>query len=159
MLTWPQIQTKKDDPIDQAINNAYGARDTSDKAAIERLYTIGFNPIVKRVVACVNSNGKTFTIAKGLPAKILDTSSGGTDDHELQWNIEGSRDDFAMVSRVDLSAPRDTRPWLLLCVRATLENQTILNGNWWDCCLYWIRHVQIRQQLSTHYITQIFLSK
>lgn len=92
---------KKDDPIDQAINNAYGARDTSDKAAFERLYTIGFNPIVKRVVACVNSNGKTFTIAKGLPAKILDTSSGGTDDHELQWKVEGSRANFAMVSRVD----------------------------------------------------------
>jgi len=92
---------KKDDPIDQAILNAYGAKDTSDQAIFERLYTIGFNPIVKRVVACVNSNGRTFTIAKGLPAKILDTSSGGTDDHELQWKVEGSKANFAMVATVD----------------------------------------------------------
>ena len=38
---------KIDDHIDQAIHNAYGAKDTTEQAIFERLYTIGFNPIVK----------------------------------------------------------------------------------------------------------------
>jgi H+-transporting ATPase len=80
---------KKDDPIDRAIVTAF--HESSAKAK-ESEYTqteiIGFNPTVKRVVAFVEHNGKTFTLAKGLPAKILDTEAGGIDNHELQWQVE-----------------------------------------------------------------------
>ena len=55
----------------------------------------------------MNSNGRTFTIAK---------------DHELQWKVEGSKANFAMVATVDKDLSTDARPWLLLCVRAMLEN-------------------------------------
>lgn len=43
-------------------------------------------------------DGKVFTIAKGLPGKIVDTTSGGADDHELQWKVQEA-DDPEFVQR------------------------------------------------------------
>ena len=80
---------KKDDPIDRAIVNAF--HDSSVSADdFTQTEIIGFNPSVKRVVAFVKeqSTGKTYTIAKGLPAKIIDTEAGAPDDHELQWKVD-----------------------------------------------------------------------
>jgi H+-transporting ATPase len=92
---------KKDDPIDRAIVNAYKESDDSDRKASEYKQTeiIGFNPSVKRVVAFVQHGDKTLTIAKGLPAKILDTSAGAPDDHEFQWQVDAFTDK-AFMTRV-----------------------------------------------------------
>ena len=57
------------DPIDGAIVNAFDG----DSSAYKQTEIIGFNPSVKRVVAFVKHGQKTLTIAKGLPAKIIDT--------------------------------------------------------------------------------------
>lgn len=60
---------------------------------------IGFNPTVKRVVAFIDHKGKTLTVAKGLPAKIIDTEAGGIDDHECQWKVVGW-DDKKFISNL-----------------------------------------------------------
>lgn len=82
---------KKDDPIDKAIVAAFYATGYSheDWAQTE---IIGFNPTVKRVVSFVTHKptGKVYTIAKGLPAKILDTAagtSGDDNDHTLLMRV------------------------------------------------------------------------
>lgn len=80
---------KKDDPIDKAIVEAYTRSPLSNLKTDEYIQRelIGFNPIYKRVVSLVQ-HGETFiTIAKGLPAKIIDTEAGYTDDHEFQWKV------------------------------------------------------------------------
>lgn len=81
---------KKDDPIDKAVLKAY---EESEAAEEDEDYVqteiIGFNPTVKRVVAFIDHKGEILTVAKGLPAKILDTEAGGVDDHECQWQVEG----------------------------------------------------------------------
>jgi hypothetical protein len=51
---------------------------------------IGFNPTMKRVVAFVDWKDQMLTVAKGLPAKIIDTEAGGVDEHECQWKVEGA---------------------------------------------------------------------
>lgn len=83
---------KKDDPIDRAIITAMeGSSASSD--GYTQTEIIGFNPSVKRVVAFVTDpSGATKTIAKGLPAKILDTEAGAHDDHELQWKVAQAAD-------------------------------------------------------------------
>jgi len=44
---------------------------------------------VKQIVAFVEDpSGKTMTIAKGLPTKIINTEAGSLDDHELQWKVD-----------------------------------------------------------------------
>lgn len=85
---------KKDDPIDKAVLGAYERSESaqSKNKGWKQTEIIGFNPTVKRVVAFVNANGKTLTIAKGLPAKIIDTSAGSEDDHECQWKVVGADD-------------------------------------------------------------------
>ena len=80
---------KKDDPIDRAIVTAFNGSTLKEMATeYKQREIIGFNPTVKRVVAFVEYQGKTITIAKGLPAKCLDTAAGGVDDHELQWKVD-----------------------------------------------------------------------
>jgi H+-transporting ATPase len=82
---------KKDDPIDKAVLRAYEESEVSeDDDNWKQTEIIGFNPVVKRVVAFVKHNGQIFTVAKGLPAKIIDTTAGGVDDHECQWKVEGA---------------------------------------------------------------------
>eukprot|EP00557_Chaetoceros_sp_GSL56_P008141 CAMPEP_0176495272 /NCGR_PEP_ID=MMETSP0200_2-20121128/10559_1 /TAXON_ID=947934 /ORGANISM="Chaetoceros sp., Strain GSL56" /LENGTH=998 /DNA_ID=CAMNT_0017893121 /DNA_START=355 /DNA_END=3351 /DNA_ORIENTATION=- len=88
---------KKDDPIDQSIIRAFDSCNFSIKG-YEQYDFIGFDPVVKRVISFVrNGDNVKMTIAKGLPAKILDTSAGGHDDHELQWKIDGYNDKFFMA--------------------------------------------------------------
>lgn len=84
---------KKDDPIDKAVLQAYQESEISNKDDdYKQTEIIGFNPTVKRVVAFVDHKGTTLTVAKGLPGKIIDTGSGGVDDHECQWQIQGIED-------------------------------------------------------------------
>ena len=90
---------KKDDPIDRAIVNAFNDTGKSSDG-YEQTEIIGFNPSVKRVVAFVKTGDKTLTIAKGLPAKILDTEAGAPDDHELQWKVDKIKD-MAFIKSVN----------------------------------------------------------
>lgn len=79
---------KKDDPIDRAIVSAMATSSASSEG-FRQLEMIGFNPSVKRTCAFVETpSGETITIAKGLPAKIMDTEAGAIDDHELQWKVD-----------------------------------------------------------------------
>ncbi len=91
---------KKDDPIDRAIVTAFAATSAGSDEEYTRTEIIGFNPSVKRVVAFVkDSSGQTITLAKGLPAKILDTAAGAIDDHELQWKVDAIND-TAFITRL-----------------------------------------------------------
>lgn len=96
---------KKDDPIDRAIVRAFRESEYKDSdAEYEQTEIIGFNPSVKRVVAFVkHSDGSILTIAKGLPAKVMDTEAGGVDDHELQWKVDRLQDKtyVAQLGEVD----------------------------------------------------------
>ena len=90
---------KKDDPIDRATVRAFKESNVQEKTkAYKQTEIIGFNPNVKRVVAFVEHEGKTLTVAKGLPAKILDTAAGSADDHEVQWKVEKAGDQEFMDS-------------------------------------------------------------
>ena len=84
---------KKDDPIDKAIVSAF-QKSSASSDGYAQTEIIGFNPSVKRVVAFIteDASGNILTIAKGLPAKILDTEAGGIDDHELQWKVDTIND-------------------------------------------------------------------
>jgi len=87
---------KKDDPIDKAVVSAFAECDNNNSAAdgYHQTEIIGFNPSVKRVVAFfTDPSGKNYTVAKGLPGKILDTSQGGVDDHVCQWKVQQLKDD------------------------------------------------------------------
>ena len=95
---------KKDDPIDRAIVRAFKESSVQERAKeYKQTEIIGFNPNVKRVVAFIEHQGKTLTVAKGLPAKILDTEAGGIDDHEVQWKVDRLADHAFMdlVSETD----------------------------------------------------------
>lgn len=93
-------QDKKDDHIDRAIVSAF-ANSPASADGYTQTEIIGFNPSVKRVVAFVNDeSGKVTTIAKGLPAKIIDTASGSVDDHELQWKVVGA-DDKTFIKHIE----------------------------------------------------------
>jgi H+-transporting ATPase len=95
---------KKDDPIDKAIVRAFlETENSARKDEYKQFEIIGFNPNVKRVVAFVTHGEETITIAKGLPAKLVDTSSGGADDHEFQWKVQNADDPSFLneVSQVD----------------------------------------------------------
>lgn len=95
---------KKDDPIDRAIVSAFKESKYKDSGAdYKQTEIIGFNPSVKRVVAFVKYGDKTLTIAKGLPAKVVDTEAGSVDDHELQWKIDKIKDKkfLAHIGEVD----------------------------------------------------------
>ena len=80
---------KKDDSIDKAIVEAYTRSSLSNLKAEEYIQRelIGFNPLYKRVVSLVQRGDTYITIAKGLPAKIIDTKAGYIDDHEFQWKV------------------------------------------------------------------------
>lgn len=54
----------------------------------EQTKIIGFYPVVKQVIAFVDHNGKALTVAKGIPAKIINTAAGSEDDHKCQWKVE-----------------------------------------------------------------------
>lgn len=96
---------KKEDPIDRAIVVAFNDNEEAKKGAegYQQDYMMGFNPEVKRVVAFVSSPKGSITIAKGLPAKIVDTEAGHKDDHEIQWKVDKYQDKafLKMVSEKD----------------------------------------------------------
>jgi H+-transporting ATPase len=95
---------KKDDPIDRAVVAAFlQSAKANEKDDYVQTEIIGFNPTVKRVVAFVGHGNETITIAKGLPAKIVNTQAGGEDDHELQWQVNraADRDFLDRVGSVD----------------------------------------------------------
>lgn len=93
---------KKDDPIDKAVLDAYQrTEEAKSESAYKQTEIIGFNPTVKRVVAFVDYKGKTMTVAKGLPAKVLDTAAGSVDDHDCQWKVVGFDDKKFMQGIID----------------------------------------------------------
>lgn len=99
---------KKDDPIDRAVVNAFnesdGAKKKHEAGAYKKLGLVGFNPEVKRTVAFISTGeGKTITVAKGLPAKVINTEAGGKDTHEIQWKVDKADDkDFMeMIAQFD----------------------------------------------------------
>jgi H+-transporting ATPase len=100
---------KKDDPIDRAIVTAFTESEYKDQASsYKQTEIIGFNPSVKRVVAFVQHGEETLTIAKGLPAKIMDTAAGASDDHELQWKVDmiDDKDFMEIVAETDTTLSR-----------------------------------------------------
>jgi H+-transporting ATPase len=96
---------KKDDPIDRAVLQAL-EKDQEGKKRLESMgyeqeSIIGFNPEVKRTVGFIKAkDGTKLTIAKGLPAKVLDTSAGGVDSHEIQWKCANA-DDKKFIKELD----------------------------------------------------------
>ncbi|HET6445138.1 MAG TPA: hypothetical protein VFI27_11230, partial [candidate division Zixibacteria bacterium] len=110
---------KKDDPIDSAIVSAFRDSDYKDtESEYNQMGIIGFNPSVKRVVAFVDHLGATLTIAKGLPAKIVDTQAGGLDDHELQWKVDRFQDKgfVEQVGETDLGLSKSGYKTIGICI-------------------------------------------
>ena len=88
---------KKDDPIDRAVLQAFekddAGKEKQENRGYKQTHVVGFNPEVKRTIGFVtDKDGNTFTIAKGLPAKILDTTAGGVDSGEIQWKCTQASD-------------------------------------------------------------------
>lgn len=102
---------KKEDPIDRSVINHFdtvaGPSGLDKCAEFSKVRLVGFNPIYKRVVAEFTHPALgTVTIAKGLPAKILDTADGVTDDALDQWKVEGFSELKPVVDKVDLDFSR-----------------------------------------------------
>lgn len=99
---------KKEDPIDRSVINHFDSLMGKNGLALCAEYTkirlVGFNPIYKRVVAefahPVHGN---VTIAKGLPAKVMNTADGGIDDAADQWKVENFEELWPRVSEVDMN--------------------------------------------------------
>jgi len=93
---------KKDDPIDRAVVTAFERHILAQEAAAghKQDEIVGFNPEVKRTVSFVTNGNRTITIAKGLPAKIIDTEAGGKDSHECQWKVQ-NHDDKKFKAKID----------------------------------------------------------
>ena len=55
----------------------------------EKVRSVGFNPIYKRVVyEYKHAKLGRVIIAKGLAIKVIDTADGAKDDAEDQWEVE-----------------------------------------------------------------------
>lgn len=95
---------KKDDPIDRAVIASFDINESAKKKledeGFQKESLIGFNPEVKRVIAFINApGGRKITIAKGLPAKVMNTEAGGKDDSECQWKVDKA-DDETFIMRI-----------------------------------------------------------
>ena len=94
---------KKDDPIDRATLQAF-EKDEAGKKKLEDIgykqeSVVGFNPEVKRTIGFVRKkDGSMLTVAKGLPAKIIDTSAGGLDTGEIQFKCENAGEKAFMAA-------------------------------------------------------------
>ena len=94
---------KKDDPIDRATLQAF-EKDEAGKKKLEDIgykqeSVVGFNPEVKRTIGFVRKkDGSMLTVAKGLPAKIIDTSAGGLDSGEIQFKCENAGEKAFMAA-------------------------------------------------------------
>lgn len=98
---------KKEDPIDRSVINHFDGIYGQQKAMqmtqeFTKVRLVGFNPIYKRVVAEFNHPVLgNVTIAKGLPAKVIDTENGGVDDASDQWKVDGVERVYPEVSKID----------------------------------------------------------
>ncbi|CAE7716520.1 PMA1, partial [Symbiodinium microadriaticum] len=73
-------------------------------AEFTKIRLVGFNPIYKRVVAeFSHPTLGNVTIAKGLPAKVLNTADGGEDDAADQWKVEDLATLYPLVSEIDMN--------------------------------------------------------
>jgi len=96
---------KKEDAIDRSVVQHYdrlfpgGIAKTQEYTKVR---SVGFNPIYKRVLYEYDhpKHGR-ISIAKGLPAKVIDTADGGEDDAEDQFKVEGLSQIQATVKQVD----------------------------------------------------------
>jgi H+-transporting ATPase len=84
---------KTEDAIDRSVINhfdkIYGPEGLIETSAYTKIRGVGFNPIYKRVL--FEYSHATFgkvTIAKGLPAKVMNTADGEEDDSADQWVVE-----------------------------------------------------------------------
>jgi H+-transporting ATPase len=97
---------KKEDPIDRSVishfDKVFGSEGQKVCAEYSKIRIVGFNPIYKRVVAEFTHPQKgKVTIAKGLPAKVLDTSNGGIDDAADQWVVKDLSTIKPIVDQID----------------------------------------------------------
>jgi H+-transporting ATPase len=97
---------KKEDPIDRSVINhfdsLFGPEGLTKCAEFTKVRGVGFNPIYKRVVfEFTHLTLGNVTIAKGLAAKVMDTTDGGEDDAADQWKVENFNEMDPEVSRAD----------------------------------------------------------
>ena len=96
---------KKEDAIDRSVVQHFdrvmpnGIPKTQE---FTKIRSVGFNPIYKRVLY-EYSHPKLgrISIAKGLPAKVIDTADGGEDDAEDQFKVDGLENIKSTVHKVD----------------------------------------------------------
>ena len=97
---------KKEDPIDRSVINhfdkLFGQDGLNACAKFTKIRGVGFNPIYKRVVfEFSHPTLGNVIIAKGLPAKIMNTGDGGVDDAKDQWIVENFAEMSPEVARAD----------------------------------------------------------
>ena len=97
---------KKEDPIDRSVINhfdkLFGSNGLNECAKFTKIRGVGFNPIYKRVVfEFSHPTLGNVIIAKGLPAKIMNTGDGGVDDAKDQWIVENFAEMSPEVARAD----------------------------------------------------------
>jgi H+-transporting ATPase len=98
---------KKEDPIDRSVINFFDGLNGLQKGMqmcqeFVKVRGVGFNPIYKRVLyEFTHPVLGNVTIAKGLPAKVIDTSNGGVDDAADQWKVEDVARVLPQVSKID----------------------------------------------------------
>lgn len=109
---------KKEDAIDRSVIDFFDKLcdqekkdNKSSESSLFKEYSeytktrsVGFNPIfIKRVLWEYSHPTKgTITIAKGLPAKVLNTEDGGRDDADDQWAVDNFKALYPVVTKVDL---------------------------------------------------------
>lgn len=97
---------KKEDPIDRSVINHFdklsGPEGIAQCAMFTKVRGVGFNPIYKRVVFdFTHPTLGRVTIAKGLPAKVMNTADGGVDDALDQWMVDNFAEIGPQVERAD----------------------------------------------------------
>ena len=128
---------KKDDPIDRAVVSCYnGSSETQEilsKGGYKQESLIGFNPEVKRVVAFVKTaSDQVVTIAKGLPAKIIDTEAGGKDSHEIQWKVDKASDKRFLneIKEIDQGLSKAGYKTIAIAIAEGDAREVDFNGTW-----------------------------
>lgn len=56
-----------------------------------------------------------MTIAKGLPAKVMNTADGGEDDAADQWIVENFKEMSPEVAKADKDFSKVRCEWMPLC--------------------------------------------
>lgn len=97
---------KKEDPIDRSVirhfDRLFGSKGLEKCAEFTKVRSVGFNPIYKRVVyEFTHPDLGNVVIAKGLPAKVMDTANGGSDDAADQWKVDDFKHLWPIVQEID----------------------------------------------------------